>query len=287
MFATRTDLLEALRGFRDSIEGMLGNYLARMVLRGKIYSVSTADSGEQLLVDQVQLWGSSDDNNNQDAETEVGRIEPAGFLTVPRLNEPALSIGDTRNAVYVPLSSAKYRPSGGEPGDTAHYSLSDGDPAVLWNRQNGEGTWDSGGGAHVELDKAAPRVRVKTTLHADHYAGNDLVPIATPGEALGVTPAGTVLLTGTDAAMTLTMTVTDPAAPPGLLCTIVFGGAYDGEPHLLGPFPKSTNLATPPPAGQAGAIFAVAIPTTVLLFTTVQFTPGIYRLSFGVMGNKA
>lgn len=287
MFITLADLRDALRGAQDHVESMIVGYLARSFPRGTIYSVSTADSGEQLLVDQARLWGASDDDSNEDAETEVGRIEQAGFLTIPQLNEPAQCFGDTRNAAYIPLSSAKYRPGGGQPGDTAHYSLSDATPAVIWNRQSGQGTWDSAGGAHLELDQTEPRLRAKRTLHADHYAGNDLFPVATPGPALGTAPAGVALVSGTDAAMTMSMTITDPTAAPGLLCTIVFGAPYDGEPHLLGPFPKSLNLATPPPGGVSGTMYAVVIPNACLLFNTVTWTPGTYRFSFGVMGNKA
>lgn len=301
MFVTRTDLIDMLRGARDSFEGLIVGYLARMVPMGTLYSVSTEDSGENALVDQVRLWGASDDDSNEDAATEAGRIEQAGFLTIPRLNEPAQCIGDTRNAAYIPRSSPKYRPTGGQPGDTAHYSMSDGDPAVLWNREdgsaswqsrgsskielgnNGSGNWRSAGGANIALSATEPRVRVNETLHADHFAGGILIPVAIPGPALGTTPPGTVLATGTDAAFTLTLDVQDPAALPGLAATITFAKPYDAEPHL-GMCIKSTILATPPPAGIAGALYVLAFPNTMLLFSTLQIPVGIHRLSLTVVG---
>lgn len=165
MFATLQELRDGLRGFRESLEGWLVNSLANAFLRTTIASVSTEDSGEQLLVDRVNVYAASEEGQEQ-SSTEVGRLEMAGHLVIPRLNEPAQVLGDPRNAAYLPLASGKYRPSGGQPGDSAVYNLTDeaSQRATAWMRESGQVTIDSGvaAGKDVQLNGGTLEVARRT-----------------------------------------------------------------------------------------------------------------------------
>jgi len=273
----RREVSEQLRAFReDLVNSLLPSSVALLVNRVRIKTISTDDTGRNALVDGVTSYTSG---INGTGTTSAGRIEPAGHLIVPREDEPGLALGNLKNAAYLPLGSPKYRPKGGKGGDQASYSESE-TPAVLWNRESGAASWESGANARFDLSSSERRIRAKEVFHADHYAGGDISPTILPGEALG---GGVPVVIGTDAAMTLSLPVL-PMAPAGLLCVIIFGKGYDSEPHLGGPFPKSPQAALPPPAGLAGSIYAIVLPFAVQLLCTSPPAPGLYRFSLTVMG---
>ena len=133
-------------------EEWLPNYLARISMLTTCATVSTADSGDSYMVDGIKSWISQETGQGI---TSMGRAELAGHLCVPRTNQRALTLGDPRNAAYFPLAMRNYRPTGGKSGDSALYSQSDGKQAVVWARQDGTLTAESGGGAKAELSPTA------------------------------------------------------------------------------------------------------------------------------------
>lgn len=153
MYVTRAELNAALRDMMDQIREMFASQSCIAAPRGTIDSVSTADSGAELLVDRIRLWAATSPDD-PDAATTLGRMEYAGFLTVPRLREPAQVVGDANNGQYFPLASPTYRPSGGNLGDACHYNLTDtaSQRATIWTRETGKIEIDSGYNAPSSQD---------------------------------------------------------------------------------------------------------------------------------------
>jgi len=257
-------------------EEWMPNYLARLSMLTTCATVSTADSGDSYMVDGVRSWISQETGQGT---TSMGRAELAGHLCVPRTNQRALTIGDPRNAAYFPLAMRNYRPTGGKSGDSALYSQSDGKQAVVWARQDGTLTAESGGSAKVEMSPTAKEIRMTADVYADHIAGKDTLPTFAPGPALG---GGAGVVVGSDIAMSLTMV--SLGGPAGLLGTVQFGALWTTQPKLSGPMPTSQTMATIPPAGLAGAVFAVITPVQVQFFASVPVPPGIYSFTFTVVG---
>ena len=257
-------------------EEWLPNYLARISMLTTCATVSTADSGDSYMVDGIKSWISQETGQGI---TSMGRAELAGHLCVPRTNQRALTLGDPRNAAYFPLAMRNYRPTGGKSGDSAPYSQSDGKQAVVWARQDGTLTAESGGGAKAELSPTAKEIRLTANVYADHIAGKDTLPTFAPGPALG---GGAGVVVGSDIAMTLTMV--SVGGPAGLLGTVQFGALWTTQPKLSGPMPTSQTMATIPPAGLAGAVFAVITPVQIQFFSSVPVPPGIYSFTFTVVG---
>ena len=257
-------------------EEWLPNYLARISMLTTCATVSTADSGDSYMVDGIKSWISQETGQGI---TSMGRAELAGHLCVPRTNQRALTLGDPRNAAYFPLAMRNYRPTGGKSGDSALYSQSDGKQAVVWARQDGTLTAESGGGAKAELSPTAKEIRLTANVYADHIAGKDTLPTFAPGPALG---GGAGVVVGSDIAMTLTMG--SVGGPAGLLGTVQFGALWTTQPKLSGPMPTSQTMATIPPAGLAGAVFAVITPVQIQFFSSVPVPPGIYSFTFTVVG---
>ena len=257
-------------------EEWLPNYLARISMLTTCATVSTADSGDSYMVDGIKSWISQETGQGI---TSMGRAELAGHLCVPRTNQRALTLGDPRNAAYFPLAMRNYRPTGGKSGDSALYSQSDGKQAVVWARQDGTLTAESGGGAKAELSPTAKEIRPTANVYADHIADKDTLPTFAPGPALG---GGAGVVVGSDIAMTLTMV--SVGGPAGLLGTVQFGALWTTQPKLSGPMPTSQTMATIPPAGLAGAVFAVITPVQIQFFSSVPVPPGIYSFTFTVVG---
>lgn len=257
-------------------DDLLPMYLSRYSLLTTVSVASTADSGNTWLVDQIKSWRSQETGQGI---TEAGRAEQAGFLTVPRVNQRALTLGDLRNAQYFPLAMKNYRPTGGKVGDVAVYSQSDGSQAILWARQTGELTAQSGGGARVELSAASSDVRITSDLYVNHIAGKDTLPVFVPGPALG---GGAGVVLGSDIAMSLTLV--SLGGPAGLIGAVQFGQIWTTQPKLSGPMPTSQLMATPPPVGLAAAIYAVITPVQVQFYATSPVQPGIYSFTFTVTG---
>jgi hypothetical protein len=257
-------------------EEWLPNYLARISMLTTCATVSTADSGDSYMVDGIKSWISQETGQGI---TSMGRAELAGHLCVPRTNQRALTLGDPRNAAYFPLAMRNYRPTGGKSGDSALYSQSDGKQAVVWARQDGTLTAESGGGAKAELSPTAKEIRLTANVYADHIAGKDTLPTFAPGPALG---GGAGVVDGSDIAMTLTMV--SVGGPAGLLGAVQFGALWTTQPKLSGPMPTSQTMATIPPAGLAGAVFAVITPVQIQFFSSVPVPPGIYSFTFTVVG---
>jgi hypothetical protein len=259
--------------FREEVIPAL---LARISMLTTCSAVSTADSGDGYLVDQVRSWRSQE---NGQSSTSMGRAELAGLLAVPRTNQRALTLGDPSNAVWFPLAMGNYRPTGAQPGDTALYSQSDAKQGVVWARQSGRVTAESAGGAIADLSATAKEIRLTSDVYADHIAGKDTLPTFAPGPALG---GGAGVVLGSDIAMTLTMV--SLGGPAGLLGTIQFGALWTTQPKLSGPMPTSQTMATPPPAGLAGAVYAVITPVQIQFFATTPVLAGIYSFTFTVTG---
>lgn len=188
----------------DLLANQIPDLIAQAMTRTRIANVSTADSGREALVDGIQGYTSG---INGVGTTEAGRVELAGHLTIPRTEEPALSLGQLGNAAYIPLASVKYRPTGGKPGDAAQYGLTDqaGQHTVIWTREDGSiqiraGSTvgkieiDSGGPDKIVLNggtQAAARVgdAVKVPLVLQHTSGG-MPPISTIsiGQFVGTPP---------------------------------------------------------------------------------------------------
>ncbi len=196
-----------------------------------------------------------------------------GVVVAPR--------GGPTNAIAVAMDNLKVGPTDLQEGESVQYSSGGG--TIKCDAQGGITLTGKGGGV-VSLDPSQPTVSTSDTLLVDHIAGQGGIPVAVPGPGLGTMPPGTVLVTGHDAAMTVEMTVMDPAATPDLLCTITFGKTYGSAPNITGICPQSSNLASPPPSGVAGCMYALALPGAVQFTSTLPFTPGTYRFSFGVVG---
>ena len=257
-------------------EEWLPNYIARLSMLTSCATVSTADSGDSFMVDGVKSWISQETGQGT---TSMGRAELAGHLCVPRTNQRALTLGDPRNAAYFPLGMRNYRPTGGKSGDSAIYSQSDGKQAVVWTRQDGTLTAESGGSAKVEMSPTAKEIRMTADVYADHIAGKDTLPTFAPGPALG---GGAGVVVGSDIAMSLTMV--SLGGPAGLLGTVQFGALWTTLPKLSGPMPTSQTMATLPPAGLAGAVFAVITSVQIQFFAAVPVPPGIYSFTFTAVG---
>lgn len=268
--AARRQILQYLN------EEWLPNYIARLSMLTSCATVSTADSGDSFMVDGVRSWISQETGQGT---TSMGRAELAGHLCVPRTNQRALTLGDPRNAAYFPLGMRNYRPTGGKSGDSALYSQSDGKQAVVWTRQDGTLTAESGGSAKVEMAPTTKEIRMTADVYADHIAGKDTLPTFAPGPALG---GGAGVVVGSDIAMSLTMV--SLGGPAGLLGTVQFGALWTTQPKLSGLMPTSQTMATLPPAGLAGAVFAVITPVQIQFFAAVPAPPGIYSFTFTAVG---
>ncbi len=268
--ASRRSILQYLN------EEWLPNYLARLSMLTTCATVSTADSGDSFMVDGVKSWISQETGQGI---TSMGRAEMAGHLCIPRTNQRALTLGDPRNAAYFPLAMRNYRPTGGKSGDSALYSQSDGKQAVVWARQDGALTAESGGSAKVEMSPTSKEIRLTADVYTDHIAGKDTLPTFAPGPALG---GGAGVVVGSDIAMSLTMV--SLGGPAGLLGTVQFGALWATQPKLSGPMPTSQTMATLPPAGLAGAVFAVITPVQIQFFASVPVPPGIYSFTFTAVG---
>ncbi len=228
------------------------------------------------MVDGVKSWISQETGQGI---TSMGRAEMAGHLCIPRTNQRALTLGDPRNAAYFPLAMRNYRPTGGKSGDSALYSQSDGKQAVVWARQDGAITAESGGSAKVEMSPTSKEIRLTADFYTHHIAGKDPLPTFAPGPALG---GGAGVVVGSDIAMSLTMV--SLGGPAGLLGTVQFGALWATQPKLSGPMPTSQTMATLPPAGLAGAVFAVITPVQIQFFASVPVPPGIYSFTFTAVG---
>jgi len=264
---------QTLQHVRDDL---IPGYLSRLSILTSCAAVSTADSGDTCMVDQVRSWKSAEGGQGS---TSMGRVEIAGHLAIPRDNQRALTLGDPRNASWFPLAMKNYRPTGGKPGDSALYSQSDAKQAVIWARQTGQLTAESAGGAKLDMSATAADVQVTADLYANHIAGKDTLPTFAPGPALG---GGAGVVLGSDIAMTLTMV--SLGGPAGLLGTVQFGAQWQTQPKLSGPMPTSQTMATPPPVGLAGAVYAVITPVQIQFFATTAVPPGIYSFTFIVVG---
>jgi len=175
MYVTRPELNAALRDMMDQIREMFAGRAAISAPLGSLDNISTADSGAELLVDRVRLWGSTD-SSDPDAATTLGRLEYAGHLTIPRLREPAQVIGDASNGQYFPLASATYRPSGGKVGDSCQYNLTDttAQRATMWTRETGKVEIDSGFSAPASQDVVVNHGTLKVARVSDIVVSGQL-----------------------------------------------------------------------------------------------------------------
>ena len=87
---------QTLQHVRDDL---IPGYLSRLSILTSCAAVSTADSGDTCMVDQVRSWKSAEGGQGS---TSMGRVELAGHLAIPRDNQRALTLGDPRNASSSP-----------------------------------------------------------------------------------------------------------------------------------------------------------------------------------------
>lgn len=162
----RQELMEWTRG-------VVREWVANLLTSTTIARASESD--DDPLVDDVQLWSTSDgfsSSNNDSGETaqpRARRMEPTGFACVPVKGEVSKVLGIGANLLHFAVASTRYRPKGLKQTEWAIYNLrAAGEQLVIKGNKDSEVTISVGPFLHLKIDKDG-----KFTV--DSQAGHDLV----------------------------------------------------------------------------------------------------------------